>query len=92
MDKKKPNVGNHQTTHFVQCLTEDGTQLEFIEDDAQIVILGSYAGATTQVEVCIDTQNAYALGLWLIISATMIHSRYPEMVGIPAINGEEVHG
>ena len=72
-----PYAGNHLSTHVTECLTEDGTHLEFTQDDGQIVITGSY----DEVEVCINIHDAYALGLWLIGAATMIQTRYPEMVG-----------
>jgi hypothetical protein len=75
-----PYAGNHQTTHITYCLTGDGNRIELTQDDAQIIIEGDNDYGPTQV--CVNLQDAYALGLWLIGAATGIQTRYPEMVGL----------
>ncbi len=74
-----PYDRNHEGQHTTYCLTEDAACVDFLRQEAQILLDVSNVDETGQI--CINIQDAYALGLWLIGSATAIQTRCPEMVG-----------
>jgi len=74
-----PYQENHLSEHTTHCLTGDLSLVDFHQQESQIVLDANNVDESGQV--CINIQDAYALGLWLIGAATAIQSRYPEMVG-----------
>lgn len=74
-----PYDRNNETQHTTYCLTGDASCVDLIQQDGQILLLTADVNESQQL--CINLQDAYALGLWLIGAATAIHCRYPEMAG-----------
>lgn len=73
----------HDPNHYVWCLTGSGEHLFCEEEDAQIYIRAENDNphASGSVALCLESEKAYALGIWLIAAAARIESRYPEMAG-----------
>ena len=74
----------HEDRHIAWCLTGFGDNLDCKEDDAQVVVRAmNEAPIPDSIEVRLDPQKAYALGLWLISAASRVENRYPNLKGLP---------
>lgn len=69
----------HRTDHKVFCLTDEG-HIDLFEDDGQICVTA--CEKSSQTDLYLTMQDAYALGLWLIAAASRIQGRYPEGTGV----------